>query len=257
MNYKPFDGTLSLKDRVALVTGAANGIGLATAKAYAVAGAKVVLIDISAKAEEVAKELEATYGVETLTILCDLTDSAAGQKIVDLTLERFGRIDILASVAGIGLVDYAVDLTEEVWDKTMLINAKAPFLLCQAVGRAMIRQGGGKIVCVASQGGVIATARHVAYTASKAALIGMTKTLALEWAQYNINANLVSPTTCLTEMGERIWAGEKGVEMRSKIPCGRFCYPDEVAAAIIFLSSDAANMINGENLLVDGGYTVQ
>ena len=142
-------------------------------------------------------------------------------------------------------------------DKTMLINAKAAFFLCQAVEKYMIRQGGGKIVAVASQGGVIATDRHAAYTASKAALIGTIKTLALEWGKYNINANLVSPTVVLTEMGERIWEGEMGVEMKKKIPSGRFCYPDEIAAAILFLSSDAANMINGENLLVDGGYTVQ
>ena len=139
----------------------------------------------------------------------------------------------------------------------MLINAKAPFLLCQAVGRAMIKQGGGKIVCVASQGGVIATDRHIAYTASKAALIGMTKNIGTGMGEVQHQCKLGFPTTCLTEMGEKIWQGEMAEEMKRKIPCGRFCYPDEVAAAILFLSSDAANMINGENLLIDGGYTVQ
>lgn len=257
MNYKPFDGTISICDKVALITGAASGIGKATAFAFAKSGAKLVLIDMNPAVEDYAKELAEQFSVETLPVVCDLTLSATGKMIVDKTDEKFGRIDILASVAGIGLVDYAVNLTEEMWDKTMLVNAKAPFLLCQAVGRYMIKQGGGKIVDVASQGGVIATDRHVAYTASKAALIGMIKTLALEWGQYNINANLVSPTVVLTEMGERIWQGEDAVLMKKKIPSGRFCYPDEIAAAILFLSSDAANMINGENLLVDGGYTVQ
>lgn len=257
MNYKPFDGTISIKDKVALVTGAANGIGKATVHAYAKSGAKIVLIDMNPDVAEFADEIAQQYGIETLPVVCDLTDMKSGQMIVDKTLERFGTIDILASVAGVGLVDYAIGMTEEMWDKTMLVNLKAPFFLCQAVGRAMMELGGGKIICVASQGGVIATDRHVAYTASKAGLIGMVKTLALEWAQYNINANLVSPTVVLTEMGEKIWQGDDAVQMKKKIPCGRFCYPDEIAAAILFLSSDAANMINGENLLIDGGYTVQ
>lgn len=257
MNYKPFDGTISIKDKVALITGAASGIGKATAVAFAMSGAKLVLIDMNPAVEAVASEFAAKYSVETMPVVCDLTDASTGKMIADKTKERFGRIDILASVAGVGLVDYAINMTEDMWDKTMLINAKAPFFLCQAIGREMIAQGGGKIVCVASQGGVIATDRHVAYTASKAALIGMVKTLALEWGQYNINANLVSPTVVLTEMGERIWQGEDAVLMKKKIPSGRFCYPDEIAAAILFLSSDAANMINGENLLIDGGYTVQ
>ncbi|MDO4311505.1 MAG: D-threitol dehydrogenase [Eubacteriales bacterium] len=257
MNYKPFDGTISIKDKVALITGAASGIGKATALAFAKGGARLVLIDMDPAVEDYAKELADEYGVETLPIVCDLTPVTAGPMIVEKADARFGRIDILASVAGIGLVDYAVNITEEIWDKTMLINSKAAFFLCQAVGKYMIKQGGGKIVAVASQGGVIATDRHVAYTASKAALIGTIKTLALEWGKYNINANLVSPTVVLTEMGERIWEGEMGVEMKKKIPSGRFCYPDEIAAAILFLASDAANMINGENLLVDGGYTVQ
>ena len=138
MNYKPFDGSFSIKDKVALVTGAASGIGKATAIAFAKAGAKLVLIDMSPAVEGFAKELTDEFGAETLPVVCDLTPVSAGPMIVEKADERFGRIDILASIAGVGLVDYAVDITEELWDKTMLINSKAAFFLCQAVGKYMI-----------------------------------------------------------------------------------------------------------------------
>ena len=138
----------------------------------------------------------------------------------------------------------------------MAINLKAPFLLSQEVGRRMITAGGGKIINIASQAAVIALDRHVAYCASKAGLIGMTRVLALEWVEYGITVNAISPTIVLTELGKKAWAGRVGEDMKRRIPVGRFAQPEEVAAAALFLASAAADMITGENLIIDGGYTI-
>ncbi len=121
----------------------------------------------------------------------------------------------------------------------------------------MIAQGGGKIVNMASQAGSVAIEGHVAYCASKFAVIGMTKTLALEWGRHGICVNSVSPTVVMTELGRKAWEGAKGEAMKTQIPSGRFAEPEEIAAAVVFLASPGADMINGADLLVDGGYTVR
>jgi 2-deoxy-D-gluconate 3-dehydrogenase len=121
----------------------------------------------------------------------------------------------------------------------------------------MIKQRYGKIINIASKAGLVALPKHAAYMASKAGLIGVTKILALEWAGYNINVNAIAPTVILTELGKKAWAGEVGEAMKKKIPVGRFGYPEEVAAAALFLASDASNLITGETLVIDGGYTIQ
>ena len=148
-------------------------------------------------------------------------------------------------------------MTEEQWDKTMSINLKAVFLMAQAVGRHMIEAGQGKIINMASQAGVIALDRHIAYCASKAAVISMTKVLACEWAGYGINVNAISPTVVLTELGKKAWAGDVGEQMKKLIPNGRFAYPDEIASVAVFLASDGSMMINGENIMIDGAYSVR
>jgi NAD(P)-dependent dehydrogenase (short-subunit alcohol dehydrogenase family) len=257
MHYKKFDGTLSLAGKVAVVTGAANGIGRATATAYAQQGARVVLVDLVEKVQEVAEAIGGEYGVQTLALTKDITQAGAAAEIASAAVAAFGTIDILANIAGAVELEDAESLPEAYWDKLMAVNAKGTFMMSQQVGRVMIAHGGGKIVNIASQAGFIAIDKHVAYTASKAAVIGMTKVLALEWAEHNINVNAVSPTVVLTEMGEKAWQGEVAEAMKRAIPCGRFAYPDEIAAAVLFLSSDASNMITGENLVVDGGFTIK
>ena len=257
IHYKKFDGTFDFGGKIALITGAANGIGKATAEVLASRKVRLVLLDRQDKVLEVAAELSARYGVDAMGYVCDITSGTETQAAVDTAVEKFGRIDILCNIAGVVELEDAEILPEAYWDNTMNINAKATFMMAQKVGRVMIAQGGGKIVNMASQAGFIAIDKHVAYMASKAAVIGITKVLALEWAEYGINVNSVSPTVVLTELGAKAWAGEVGENMKKQIPCGRFCYPDEIAAAIMFLASEGANMITGENLVIDGGFTIK
>ncbi len=257
VEYKKFTGSFAVEGKCALVTGAASGIGKAAARLFAGNGSRLVMVDISPEVEKAANELRSGYGAEVLAVVCDLTAPGEIDKLIGRALKEFGRIDILVNVAGICILSPAEDLPEQVWDRIMDLNLKYTFRLCQAAGKSMIESGGGRIVNVASQGGVIATDKHTAYSVSKAGLIHMTKSIALEWAKYNINVNAVSPTVVLTELGERLWQGEEAELMKKKIPCGRFLYPDEVAAVILFLSCDASNMITGENIMLDGGYTIQ
>lgn len=257
IHYTKFDGAFDFSGKVALITGAANGIGYAIAELLASRHANLILIDMQEKVQDVAASLASEFGIQTIGEVCDITRGEQTQAIIDAAVGRFGQIDILCNVAGIVELDDAENLPEAYWDRTMNINAKGTFMMAQKVGRVMIANGGGKIVNIASQAGFIAIDRHVAYTASKAAVIGITKVLALEWAEYNINVNAVSPTVVLTELGAKAWAGEVGENMKKSIPANRFAYPDEIAAAVLFLASEGANMITGENLVIDGGFTIK
>ena len=256
MDFTGYDKSFGLTDKVSLITGGAAGIGRAISTLFAEKGAKLVLADLNPAIAKIAQEIcPDASRVETVT--ADLTSTADRERVVEAAIKRFGRIDILVNNAGIVLLDDALTLPEEYWDKTMAVNLRAPFFLAQRVAREMVKTGGGRIVNLASQAGVIALDKHVAYCAGKAAIISMTKVLALEWARYNIQTNAISPTVVLTELGRKAWAGEVGEAMKKKIPNGRFAYPEEIAACALFLASDAAAMINGENLVIDGGYTIQ
>jgi NAD(P)-dependent dehydrogenase (short-subunit alcohol dehydrogenase family) len=245
-----------LEGRVALITGAARGIGLAIAECLAAQGARLILVDLAEEVRQVAASL-AQSGTEVLPLVYDITLTGNVERLVAEGIARFGRIDILVNNAGVVMLDDAETLPEHYWDSTMAINLKAPFIMSQAVGRGMICQGGGKIVNIASQASIIALDKHVAYGASKAGIIGMTQVLALEWAEYGINVNAVSPTVVMTDLGRKAWSGEVGEAMRKKIPMGRFATPEQVAQGVLFLASDAAEMITGTNLVIDGGYTIQ
>jgi NAD(P)-dependent dehydrogenase (short-subunit alcohol dehydrogenase family) len=250
------DISFSLKGKVALITGGARGIGKAIAVLFAKNGARIVLVDLDPVVESVAQEIS-TLGDKSIAVVADVTRKDEVEKAVAVALREFGTIDILVNNAGVAYLDDAENLSEEYWDKTMAVNLKAPFLLAQAVGRVMIQKKRGKIINIASQAGVIALDKHVAYCASKAGLIGMTKVLALEWAEFGINVNAIAPTVILTELGKKAWAGEVGEAMKKKIPLRRFGYPEEVAAAALYLASPASDLVTGETLVIDGGYTIQ
>lgn len=253
IGYEPVGGDLALDGLTAVVTGGAAGIGLATARFLVDRGVRVVVADRDAGAA-------AAWGADerVVAVAADLTSAADRARVVDAAQEAFGGADLLVNSAGIARLDEAEDLSEDDWDATMLVNAKASFFMAQAVARRWIAQGRpGSIVNLASQAGVVALDRHAAYCASKGAVIAMTKVLALEWGEHGIRVNAVSPTVVMTEMGRRAWAGPVGDAFRAQVPAGRFAEPDEIAAAIAFLCSRGAAMITGHNLVVDGGYTVR
>jgi D-threitol dehydrogenase (NAD+) len=243
-----------LHDKVALVTGGGSGIGAAMVSALATKGARVAVVDLN---EAAATAHAATVGPESRGFRCDVADSGSVTMTVDAVLAEFGRIDILVNSAGIVMLAPAEELPLDAWDKTIDVNLKGTFLVCQAVGRHMLEAGGGAIVNMASQAATVALDQHVAYCASKFGVVGLSKVLAAEWGGRGVRVNTISPTVVLTELGRKAWDGPQGDALKAQIPIGRFAYPDEIAAAAVFLASDAAAMITGADLLVDGGYTIK
>lgn len=243
-----------LQGKVALITGGAAGIGFAIAERYLQNGARVALLDRSPQVVQIARQLDEQ---RALGIVTDVTDKNSVESAVAQVQAHFGRLDVLVNSAGIVALYPAEELPEEAWDNTMAVNLKGVFLTSQAVGHYFIRQGSGSIINLASQAGVVALPNHLAYCASKAGVIGLTQVLALEWGPYNVRINAISPTVVLTELGRKAWSGEVAEQMKQKIPLRRFAEPQDIAASALFLASDAASMITGTNLVVDGGYTIQ
>ncbi len=247
---RDFDG------RTALVTGGAGGIGLAIARQLAQGGARVVLVDLERQALDVAAASLAEPR-HHLALAVDVTRPEGVEQAVATVLEATGRIDILVNSAGVALLEPAGEVSEAAWERTLAVNLTAPLLLAQAVAPAMRRQRHGRIINLASQASVVALRRHAAYCASKAGLVGLTRVLALEWATDGITVNAISPTVVDTPLGRQAWAGEAGEAMRALIPTGRFAQPEEVARLAVFLAGTHAGMLTGENIVIDGGYSIQ
>lgn len=240
-----------LSGLTALITGAAGGIGEAMAETFASAGARLALVDI-VDCGGLAERL----GPDNRSYVIDLAHPEAIRAVVPQIGEEMG-IDILINNAGLGIVFPAADTQIDAWDRTLAINLRAPWLMAAAALPYLGVSGRGRIVNIASQAGIVAIPEHAAYGASKAALINLTKVLALEWAQYGITVNAISPTIVETPMALVGWSGEKGERAKKEIPMGRFAKPGEIAAAAAFLASDEAAIITGENLIADGGYTIR
>lgn len=253
----PYDGVdldYSLQGKTAIITGGAAGIGHATAEFFHKKGVNVVLADLNPKLDEVAKEI----GENTIGVVGNVCDADYPAKVISEAVAVFGKVDILVNCAGIVALDNAETISADAWNRTININLSACFFMAQAVGKYMIdNHVNGSIVNMASQAGVIALDKHVAYCAAKGGIIAMTKVMAKEWGTYGIRVNAVAPTVVLTALGHKAWDGPVGDAFKKTIPAERFAEPEEIASVIAFLCSKGAGMITGHNLLVDGGFTIQ
>jgi len=251
-----FTNRFSVEGKRALVTGATKGIGLEICRVLADVGADIAAVGRDPEGlEEVVRAIESA-GRRAVPISADLATVAGCEAVARAGLAAFGTIDILVNNAGIALVDPLLEANVEDWDRTMAVNLRAPFVLAQALAPAMIAQGSGKIINISSQAGVVGLDDHAAYCASKGGLNMLTKVMTAEWAKHGLQINSVCPTVILTPMGEQVWGDPaKGDPMKAKIPAGRFGKPIEVADLVLFLASPASDLINGQDILIDGGFT--
>lgn len=248
------DLDFSLNGKVALVTGGASGIGAAIASAFAAKGARIAVADLDAAG---AQATASSLPTDSSGFGCDVADPASVGATVDAVAETFGQIDILVNSAGVARLAPAEELSQKFWDDTIAINLTGTFQMSQAVGRHMLAAGRGVIINMASQAATVAIDEHVAYCASKFGVVGITKVLAAEWGGRGVRVNSISPTVVLTDLGIKAWDNPKGDALKKLIPVGRFAYPSEIGAAAVFLASDAAAMVTGADLVIDGGYTIK
>ena len=250
--------SFSLEGRVALVTGASRGIGRGLVDALAAAGATVAITARSiADADAVAAQVVGAGGAASAHAL-DVNDVTSIGEAVDEVVGRHGRLDILVANAGLGANHPALEVTEHDWDEMMGVNARGMFFTAQAAGRVMVAQGSGRIIALSSQASLVGIRDHAVYCASKGAVNQIVRVLALEWGSLGVTVNAVAPTFIYTPgTAERLDDPDYRQAVIERIPIGKVGTIADVAGAVIYLASDAAAMVNGTILPVDGGWTAQ
>ncbi|MEO1434826.1 MAG: glucose 1-dehydrogenase [Bacteroidota bacterium] len=248
---------MSLKDKVVLITGSGSGIGQATALLYAEHGCHIVVSDINEEGGQSTVEQVQALGVQAIFVKCNVAKADQVQHLVDKAVEHFGRIDIAVNNAGIGQ-RYPVrtaDVPHDDWDRTIAVNQTGVFYCMQAEIKQMLTQGHGSIINIASMAGLRGLPNSSAYVASKHAVVGMTKTAALEYARNNIRVNAVCPVFTISPLFNQLLDAKEGIgeKLKRTIPLGRFAEASEMAEVIVWLSSDKAGFITGRALEVDGG----
>jgi len=246
-----------LTGRLAIISGGSMGLGRQMAEGLAEMGANLVLCARKKERCEETAEALRSLGVQTLALGCDVKERAEIQEVVDATLAKFGRIDILINNAGVTWAAPVEEMTLEQWDKVLSTNLTGTFLFCQAAGKAMVAQGSGKIINIASVagfGGASTELQTIGYHASKGGVIAFTKDLACKWAPHNIQVNAIAPGWFPTHMSGWVIEHRKD-SLLAKIPLGRFGGDHDLKGAAVFLASDASAYVTGHVLVVDGGQT--
>jgi len=247
-----------LSGKVGIVTGSGRGIGRTLALALADAGAAVVVADVlTHQGEEVAQEVK-NKGRDSISIKVDLSQKLEIEKMVSETMRHFGKIDILINNAAVNVFSPAEEFLLEDWNKVLSVNLTGVFLCAQAVGKVMIEQRKGKIINMASVGGMTGTYRKaVAYDSSKAGVINLTRSLAVEWGKYNIHVNAIAPGMIETDLTRKRLEDKEFCEYFVKrVPLGKIGQPEDLVGPVLFLSSEASNWMTGQTIVLDGGQTL-
>jgi NAD(P)-dependent dehydrogenase (short-subunit alcohol dehydrogenase family) len=246
---------LSLKNNTALVIGGTSGIGLALAKGLAIAGADVVTTGRRGDLVRVATQEIQALGRRSLEITCDVTDEATIQHLLEATREAFGDVHILVNCAGRTKRTPTLDLSDAEWNSILETNLNGTLRACRVIGRHMVERGYGRIINIASLSSFVALYEVAAYSASKAAVTSLTKSLAIEWAQHNVCVNAIAPGVFRTDLNSALLDGtERGKEFLLRTPMRRFGKVEELVGAAVFLASEAASFVTGHTLIVDGGF---
>jgi NAD(P)-dependent dehydrogenase (short-subunit alcohol dehydrogenase family) len=252
---------MSFENKVAVVTGAASGLGLATAKAFAESGASVVLADWHEEAAQSAAKELANKGHKTLAVRCDVSDDAQVQAMVKQTVATFGRLDAAYNNAGVqNVLAETADTTQEDYDRVMGINLRGVWSCMKFELQQMRKQESGTIVNCSSLGGLVGGAERGIYHAAKHGVLGFTKSAALEYAARGIRINAICPGLIWTPMADQMVAGGQGEileAMKKSVPMGRYGRAEEIADVVLWLSSDAASYVTGQSISVDGGFIMR